>query len=118
MKKITNIDNIKIQEKIQKKNLSEIILSKLKTKPDSESENKQRGRNINNTNMQLNSNNILNKKKKSHYQLIFNLLIKKGKKYLKLKIKKKMIIKEENIFGLYLVFLWSILVKNFDLNLI
>ena len=68
MKKITNIDNMKTQEKIQKKNLPEIKLAKIKTKSDSESENEQRGRNINNTNMQLNTNNnnLLNKKKKSH----------------------------------------------------
>ena len=66
MKKITNTDNMKTQEKIQKKNLPEIKLAKIKTKSDSESENEQRGRNINNTNMQLNNNNLLNKKKKSH----------------------------------------------------
>ena len=68
MKKITNIDNMKTQEKIQKKNLPEIKLAKIKTKSDSESENEQRGRTINNTNMQLNTNNnnLLNKKKKSH----------------------------------------------------
>ena len=66
MKKITNIDNMKTQEKIQKKNLPEIKLAKIKTKSDSESENEQRGRTINNTNMQLNNNNLLNKKKKSH----------------------------------------------------
>ena len=68
IKKMANIDNMKIPEKIQKKNLPELKLAKIKNRPDSESENEYRGKSLNNTNMQLNSKNPSNisKKKKSH----------------------------------------------------
>ena len=64
IKKISNIDNMKTQEKIQKKNLPELKLAKIKTKPDSDSENEYRGKSINNK--QLNNKSLLSKKKKSH----------------------------------------------------
>ena len=64
IKKISNIDNMKTQEKIQKKNLPELKLAKIKTKPDSDSENEYRGKSINNR--QINNKNLLSKKKKSH----------------------------------------------------
>ena len=64
IKKISNIDNMKTQEKIQKKNLPELKLAKIKTKPDSDSENEYRGKSINNK--QINNKNLLSKKKKSH----------------------------------------------------
>ncbi len=63
IKKISNIDNMKTQEKIQKKNLPELKLAKIKTKPDSDSENEYRGKSINNK--QINNKNLLSKKKKS-----------------------------------------------------
>ena len=68
IKKITNVDNMKIPEKISKKNLPELKLTKLKTRPDTESENEYRGKSINNINIQLNSKNPSNlmRKKKSH----------------------------------------------------
>ena len=66
IKKIANIDNMKTQEKIPKKNLPEIKLTKIKAKPDSDSENEYKGKKTNNTNMQLNNKNLLTKKKKSH----------------------------------------------------
>ena len=68
IKKITNVDNMKIAEKIPKKNLPELKLTKLKTRPDTESENEYRGKSINNMNIQLNSKNPSNliRKKKSH----------------------------------------------------
>ena len=68
IKKMTNIDNMKIPEKLQKKNLPELKLAKIKNRPDSESENEYRGKSLNNTNMQVNSKNPSNmtKKKKSH----------------------------------------------------
>ena len=75
MKKMANIDNMKTQEKIQKKNLPEIKLAKIKTKPDSDSENEHRGKNINNTNLPLNNKNLLNLKKKSHSLMKKNELI-------------------------------------------
>ena len=67
IKIMTNIDNMKIPEKVQKKNLPELKLAKIKNRPDSESENEYRGKSLNNTNMQLNSKNHSNitKKKKS-----------------------------------------------------
>ena len=43
MKKMSNIEGIKIAEKMQKKNLPELKLTKLKTRPESESENEYRG---------------------------------------------------------------------------
>ena len=64
IKKISNIDNMKTQEKIQKKNLPELKLAKIKTKPDSDSENEYRGKSINNK--QINNKSLLSKKKKSH----------------------------------------------------
>ena len=68
IKKMTNVDNMKIPEKISKKNLPELKLTKLKTRPDTESENEYRGKSINNINIQLNSKNPSNlmRKKKSH----------------------------------------------------
>ena len=54
IKKMTNIDNMKMQEKIPKKNLPELKLTKLKARPDTEAENELRGKRINNTNIQLN----------------------------------------------------------------
>jgi serine/threonine protein phosphatase PrpC len=55
---------MKTQEKIQKKNLPELKLAKIKAKPDSDSENEYRGKSINNK--QLNNKSLLSKKKKSH----------------------------------------------------
>ena len=77
MKKISNIEGIKIPEKMQKKNLPELKLAKLKTRPESESENEYRGKSINNTNMPLNSKNQsnLSKKKKSHSLMKKNDLV-------------------------------------------
>ena len=64
IKIMTNIDNMKIPEKVQKKNLPELKLAKIKNRPDSESENEYRGKSLNNTNMQLNSKNHSNITKK------------------------------------------------------
>ena len=77
IKKMTNIEGIKIAEKIQKKNLPELKLTKLKTRPESESENEYRGKSINNTNTQLNTKNPsnLSKKKKSHSLMKRNDLV-------------------------------------------
>jgi serine/threonine protein phosphatase PrpC len=77
IKKLTNIDNIKIAEKIQKKNLPELKLTKLKSRPDSDSENEFRGKSINNTNIQMNIKNPPNipKKKKSHSLMKKNALV-------------------------------------------
>ena len=77
IKKMTNnIDNMKIPEKI-KKNLPELKLTKIKNRPDTESENEYRGKSINNTNNQLNSKNPSNasKKKKSHSLMKMNELV-------------------------------------------
>ena len=77
MKKMSNIEGIKIAEKMQKKNLPELKLTKLKTRPESESDNDYRGKSINNTNMPLNSKNQsnLSKKKKSHSLMKKNDLV-------------------------------------------
>ena len=77
IKKMNNIDNMKIPEKIPKKNLPELKLTKLKTRPDSESDNDYRGKSINNTNTQLNSKNPSNitRKKKSHSLMKKNELV-------------------------------------------
>ena len=76
-KKIANIDNKKIQEKIQKKNLPELKLTKIKTRPDTESENEYRGKSINNTNIQLNvkKHTSNSRKKKSHSLMKKNELV-------------------------------------------
>ena len=63
IKKLTNADNMKIPEKIPKKNLPELKLTKLKSRPDSESENDTRGKSINNNYMPINQKNPLKKKK-------------------------------------------------------
>jgi len=74
IKKIANIDNMKTQEKIQKKNLPELKLAKIKAKQDSDSENECRGKSINNK--QLNNNkSLLSKKKKSHSLRKINNLV-------------------------------------------
>ena len=67
IKKLSNGDNMKIAEKIPKKNLPELKLTKLKSRPDSESENETRGKSINNNYMPINAKNPSNifKKKKS-----------------------------------------------------
>ena len=78
IKKLTNIDNAKIQEKIQKKKFPELKLKKIKTIQDSESENEYRGKSINNINIQqLNVKNPSNlpKKKKSHSLMKKNELV-------------------------------------------
>ena len=78
IKKLTNIDNAKIQEKIQKKKFPELKLTKIKTIQDSESENEYRGKSINNINIQqLNVKNPSNlpKKKKSHSLMKKNELV-------------------------------------------
>jgi hypothetical protein len=63
IKKLTNADNMKIPEKIPKKNLPELKPTKLKSRPDSESENDTRGKSINNNYMPINQKNPLKKKK-------------------------------------------------------
>ena len=66
IKKMTNFDNAKIPEKLQKKNLPELKLIKLKSRLDYDSENEYRGKSINNINIQqLNVKTNLPKKKKS-----------------------------------------------------
>ena len=77
IKKMVNIDNMKIPEKIQKKNLPELKLTKLKTRPDTEAEIEYRGKSINNTNIQLNAKNQQNlgRKKKSHSLMKKNDLV-------------------------------------------
>ena len=77
IKKMANVDNMKIPEKIQKKNLPELKLTKLKTRPDTETENEYRGKSINNTNIQLNTKNPTNliRKKKSHSLMKKNELV-------------------------------------------
>ena len=77
IKKMTNIDNMKMQEKIPKKNLPELKLTKLKARPDTEAENEFRGKSINNTNIQLNIKNQPNnsRKKKSHSLMKKNELV-------------------------------------------
>ena len=52
IKKMTNFDNAKIPEKLQKKNLPELKLIKLKSRLDYDSENEYRGKSINNINIQ------------------------------------------------------------------
>ena len=77
IKKMTNIDNMKMPEKTTKKNLPELKLTKIKTRPDSESDNEYRGKSINNTNIQLNNKKPSNitKKKKSHSLMKKNELV-------------------------------------------
>ena len=77
IKKLNNIDNMKMPEKIQKKNLPELKLAKLKTRQDSESDNDYRGKSINNANDKLNNKNPSNisRKKKSHSLMKKNELV-------------------------------------------
>ena len=79
IKKMTNFDNAKIPEKLQKKNLPElklIKLIKLKSRHDYDSENEYRGKSINNINIQqLNVKTNLPKKKKSRSLMKKNELV-------------------------------------------
>ena len=76
IKKMTNFDNAKIPEKLQKKNLPELKLIKLKSRLDYDSENEYRGKSINNINIQqLNVKTNLPKKKKSRSLMKKNELI-------------------------------------------
>jgi len=61
IKKIGNIDNAKIPEKVPKKNLPELKLMKLKSRLEYDTENDYRGKSINNINIQQ-----LNVKKNWH----------------------------------------------------
>ena len=76
IKKMTNFDNEKIPEKLQKKNLPELKLIKLKSRLDYDSENEYRGKSINNINIQqLNVKTNLPKKKKSRSLMKKNELV-------------------------------------------
>ena len=77
IKKMNNIDNMKIPEKIQKKKNLPELLTKLKARQDSESDNDYRGKSINHTNTQLNTKNPSNiiRKKKSHSLMKKNELV-------------------------------------------
>ena len=76
IKKMTNFDNAKIPEKLQKKNLPELKLIKLKSRLDYDSENEYRGKSINNINIQqLNVKTNLPKKKKSRSLMKKNELV-------------------------------------------
>ena len=76
IKKLTNIDNSKTQEKISKKNLPELKLMKKLSRRDYDSENDYKGKSINNINIQqLNVKNNLPKKKKSHSLMKKNELV-------------------------------------------
>ena len=76
MKKIGNLDNAKIQEKVQKKNFPELKLLKLKSRIEYDSENDYRGKSINNINIQqLNVKTNLPKKKKSRSLMKKNELV-------------------------------------------
>ena len=73
---MTNFDNAKIPEKLQKKNLPELKLIKLKSRLDYDSENEYRGKSINNINIQqLNVKTNLPKKKKSRSLMKKNELV-------------------------------------------
>ena len=76
IKKMTNFDNAKIPEKLQKKNLPELKLIKLKSRLDYDSENEYRRKSINNINIQqLNVKTNLPKKKKSRSLMKKNELV-------------------------------------------
>ena len=76
IKKIGNIDNAKIQEKVPKKNLPELKLMKLKSRLEYDSENDYRGKSINNINIQqLNVKTNIPKKKKSRSLMKKNELV-------------------------------------------
>ena len=76
IKKIGNIDNAKIPEKVPKKNLPELKLMKLKSRLEYDTENDYRGKSINNINIQqLNVKTNLPKKKKSRSLMKKNELV-------------------------------------------
>ena len=76
IKKLTNFDNAKTQEKIPKKNLPELKLIKLKSRLDYDTENDYRGKSINNINIQqLNVKTNIPKKKKSRSLMKKNELV-------------------------------------------
>ena len=76
IKKIGNIDNAKIPEKVPKKNLPELKLMKLKSRLENDTENDYRGKSINNINIQqLNVKTNLPKKKKSRSLMKKNELV-------------------------------------------
>ena len=76
IKKIGNIDNAKIPEKVPKKNLPELKLMKLKSRLEYDTENDYRGKSINNINVQqLNVKTNLPKKKKSRSLMKKNELV-------------------------------------------
>ena len=76
IKKIGNIDNAKIPEKVPKKNLPELKLMKLKSRFEYDTENDYRGKSINNINIQqLNVKTNLPKKKKSRSLMKKNELV-------------------------------------------
>jgi len=76
IKKIVNIDNAKIPEKVPKKNLPELKLMKLKSRLEYDTENDYRGKSINNINIQqLNVKTNLPKKKKSRSLMKKNELV-------------------------------------------
>ena len=76
IKKIGSIDNTKIQEKNQKKNLPELKLIKFKSKLEYDTENDYRGKSINNINIQqINPKSNLPKKKKSRSLMKKNELV-------------------------------------------
>ena len=76
IKKIGNIDNAKIPEKVPKKNLPELKLMKLKSRLEYDTEKDYRGKSINNINIQqLNVKTNLPKKKKSRSLMKKNELV-------------------------------------------
>ena len=76
IKKIGNIDNAKMPEKVPKKNLPELKLMKLKSRLEYDTENDYRGKSINNINIQqLNVKTNLPKKKKSRSLMKKNELV-------------------------------------------
>ena len=76
LKKITNVDNTKIQEKIPKKNLPELKLMKKISRREYDTENDYKGKSINNINIQqINIKTNMPKKKKSHSLMKKNELV-------------------------------------------
>ena len=76
IKKMTNFDNVKIQEKVPKKNFPELKLIKLKSRLDNDTENDYRGKSINNINIQqINVKTNNPKKKKSRSLMKKNELV-------------------------------------------
>ena len=76
LKKNTNVDNTKIQEKIPKKNLPELKLMKKISRREYDTENDYKGKSINNINIQqVNIKTNVPKKKKSHSLMKKNELV-------------------------------------------